>query len=312
MRRIGVIFPGYGVQYVGMGRKMFEKYDFVKRLFDTASKAIDVDLAHYCFEGNLYELNQIEIAWPSIMVVNIAKYEILKRSYGLKPTVMAGHSLGELSALVCSKMITVEQGFELLYRRTQFIKDSEKIKKDGFAVIENLSANFLENLIKKVDPKGKIAISCYNASSQFAISGESESLRLVISEIRSLDAVVTPILGYPPMHSPMMEVVKPDFEEYLKTVTFQVPTCGIMFSASGVIEQDCNNIIKNLSDQLTNPVNWRKNLQKMIASGINTLIEIGPRRYLTDLNNNLSGSRHFYFDELEESVTLSNHLIRNF
>jgi [acyl-carrier-protein] S-malonyltransferase len=286
LRKIAFLFPGQGSQEIGMGIDIIKKYPEADELFQTANLALNdegIDLRKICIAGPEEELNNTTNAQPAILTLSMMIYQLLKKNE-IKADILAGHSLGEYSALVAASSIDFKEAVKLVRKRGEYMQNATPKGFGTMAAIISLRKEEIENLIKEVSEYGCIEVANYNSPYQIVVSGES----IVINKLFELGGQVEEINVVPlkvsaPFHSSFMSKAKNNLAEYLEYVNIKNPKIPTICNLTADYVQEKNEIRHALIEQLTNPVRWVEIINRMISDGINYFIEVGPGDVLKKL-----------------------------
>jgi [acyl-carrier-protein] S-malonyltransferase len=282
MTQIAFIFPGQGSQKVGMGVDLAQTYPIAKAVFDEADTSLGRALSQLCFEGPETELKQTENTQLAILTCSVATLRILTQ-LRVVPKVVAGHSLGEYSALVASGALEFADALRLVSARAQFMAEAGETQNGTMAAILGMEAEQLQQLCEKTD--GVVKIANYNCPGQLIISGEVDVVNQVIAlasdEIGARRCRPLPVSGA--FHSPLMEPAQKKFQVVLDSVTFHSPQIDIAMNVTGEFATDTDNIKLLLFQQITEPVQWEKTLHTIEKTGITHFVEVGPGNVLSGL-----------------------------
>ncbi len=277
------IFPGQASQFVGMGKDLYETFDVARKLFDQANEILGFDLKKVCFEGPEEELKLTYITQPAIFVHSVIVNALLKEK-GLQPAGVAGHSLGEYSALVAAESLTFEDGLRLVQKRGQLMYESGKKNPGTMAALIGLSEEQVYQLCQTLSDQGIIQPANFNSPGQIAISGEVKVIRQAIELAREMGAKkAVELVVSGAFHSPLMDDARAGLQEALEKTEFknaQIPVYSNV-TARPVSEKD--EIKQLLFKQLTSPVLWQKSMENMIADGFSSFYEVGPGKVLCGL-----------------------------
>ena len=274
------VFPGQGSQFVGMGKDLFDQYEEAKKYFLQANKILDFKITEIMFEGNQKELTETNIAQPAIFIHSIIKSRLVKKKGELIG--VAGHSLGEFSALVASNSISFEDGLKLVRVRANEMKKACEMNPGTMAAVIGLENKIVENCCMKIN---KIVVPAnYNCPGQIVVSGEKKAIKNVskiLSENGARKVIELNVGGA--FHSPLMLPAKKVLEKYIKKIEFKKPSCPIYQNSVAKGVSNVEEIRKNLVDQLISPVLWTQSISQMINEGINNFVEVGPGKVLQGL-----------------------------
>ena len=274
------VFPGQGSQFVGMGKDLFDQYEEAKKYFLQANKILDFKITEIMFEGNQKELTETNIAQPAIFINSIIKSRLVKKKGEL--TGVAGHSLGEFSALVASNSISFEDGLKLVRVRANEMKKACEMNPGTMAAVIGLENKIVENCCMKI--KEIVVPANYNCPGQIVVSGEKKAIKNVskiLSENGARKVIELNVGGA--FHSPLMLPAKKVLETYIKKIEFKKPSCPIYQNSVGKGVSNVEEIRKNLVDQLISPVLWTQSISQMINDGIKNFVEVGPGKVLQGL-----------------------------
>jgi len=282
---IALLFPGQGVQKPGMGRNLYDRYPAARRVFEQAEAVLDMPVRQLCFEGPEEALNRTEVLQPCVMTVCWASYEVWRESYGLEGVrVMAGHSLGEFTALAAAGAISWETALLLVKERGRIMAQAAEDRPGGMIAIVGLSEARVESIRAEAAAQGLVWIANRNASEQFVLSGEmpaieeAEKLALAAGARRAL------ILTIPlPAHSPLMETAGATFRKVLDRLPIGVPSFPILANASGETMATVEALRQELANHLQRPVDWARTMVSLHSMQVRTVVELGPGRVLASL-----------------------------
>ena len=276
----GYIFPGQGSQFTGMCQDLYLKYDELKPIFKTSEKILGFDISKIMFEGSKEELTQTKVTQPAIFIHSMAIIKILGESF--KPNLVAGHSLGEFSALVASGALNFVDGLKLVSIRAKAMQKSCEKTNGTMAAILGLENKIIEDICQETN--GIVVAANYNCPGQVVISGEVDAVKNACEKLSSAGArraLVLPVGGA--FHSELMIDAKKELSSAINQTVFNQPSCPIYQNVNGHPELSVKKIKENLIAQLTSPVKWTQSVNKMIQDGCNNFIEIGPGKVLQGL-----------------------------
>ncbi|MDE0482608.1 MAG: ACP S-malonyltransferase [Candidatus Poribacteria bacterium] len=282
MTQIAFIFPGQGSQKVGMGAELAETYPIAKAVFDEADNFLERPLSQLCFEGPEAELKQTENTQLAILTCSVATQKILTQSE-VVPKVVAGHSLGEYSALVASDVLEFADALRLVSARSQFMAEAGEEQNGTMAAILGMEVEQLKHLCEKVD--GVVKIANYNCPGQLVISGDVDAVNQVVAlasdEIGARRCRPLPVSGA--FHSPLMESAQQKYRSVLDSVKLNSSQIDIVMNVTGEFATDVDNIKHLLLQQITEPVQWENTLRTIEKNGITNFVEVGPGKVLSGL-----------------------------
>ncbi len=274
------VFPGQGAQYVGMGKDLFEGSSKAKELFKKANSILKFSITDIMFDGTEEELKQTNVTQPAIFIHSVILAKMMGDSF--KPDMVAGHSLGEFSALVANGTITFEDGLKLVVKRADAMQKACEIEPSTMAAIIGLDDNIVESICDSIDDV--VVPANYNSPGQLVISGSLDGINQAIekcNEAGAKRALLLKVGGA--FHSPLMEPARVELAAAINSVKFSQGICPIYQNVTGQSVNDAEIIKKNLVAQLTSPVRWTKIMQNMIADGANNITEVGPGKVLQGL-----------------------------
>ena len=274
------IFPGQGAQFPGMGKDLFENSKNAYDLFNIANEILGFRISDIMFDGSAEDLKQTSVTQPAIFLHSVIL--ALSNEDGILPEMVAGHSLGEFSALVINKSITFEDGLKLVSIRANAMQKACENNPGTMAAVLGLEDNIVEKICGEIN--GTVVAANYNCPGQLVISGELNSIEIAcekLKEIGARRALVLPVGGA--FHSPLMEEAKKELEDAINKTLFSNPICPIYQNVTGHALSTENEIKENLISQLTNPVKWTQSINNMISDGATEFIEVGPGKVLQGL-----------------------------
>jgi [acyl-carrier-protein] S-malonyltransferase len=289
------IFPGQGSQFTGMCQDLFLKYDTIKPLFTKAEEILEFDISKIMFEGSKEELTQTKVTQPAIFIHSMAILKILGESF--KPDLVAGHSLGEFSALVASGVLNYEDGLKLVSIRAKAMQKSCEKTNGTMAAILALDNNIIEQTCKEIE--GIVVAANYNCPGQVVISGELNAVKLACEKLSNAGArraLLLPVGGA--FHSELMIDAKKELSFAIEKASFNEPICPIYQNVNAEAETSVEKIKENLISQLTSPVKWNQSIDHMIKNGTTQFIEIGPGKVLQGLVKKIDRNTDVSFPEL--------------
>lgn len=274
------VFPGQGAQFTGMGKDLYENAPLAKELFEQANEILGFRITDIMFEGTAEELKETKVTQPAVFLHSV----ILAKTLGadFKPEMVAGHSLGEFSALVANGALSFEDGLKLVSKRALAMQKACEIKPSTMAAVLGLADNVVEDVCKAVD--GIVVAANYNSPGQLVISGETtavEAACIAMKEAGAKRALLLPVGGA--FHSPMMEPAREELAAAIEATVFSTPICPVYQNVTASAVSDPAEIKKNLIIQLTAPVKWTQSVQQMIADGATLFTEVGPGKVLAGL-----------------------------
>lgn len=272
------VFPGQGAQFVGMGQDLYQNSSKAKELFEKANDILGFRITDVMFEGTDEELRQTKVTQPAVFLHSVISALV---SEDFAPEMVAGHSLGEFSALVANGVLSFEDGLSLVYKRALAMQKACEVNPSTMAAILGLSDEEVEKLCAEIN--GVVAAN-YNCPGQLVISGSKEAVEHACDaakEAGAKRALPLPVGGG--FHSPMMEPARVELAEAIEGTNFSTPKCPVYQNVSTVAVSDVEEIKRNLIAQLTAPVKWTQSVQNMIKDGASVFVECGPGKVLQGL-----------------------------
>ncbi len=282
------VFPGQGSQFVGMGKELYETSALAKELFEKANDILGFRITDIMFSGTDEELKQTKVTQPAIFLHSV----ILAKTLGdnLKPDMVAGHSLGEFSALVANKTLSFEDALVLVSKRAVAMQKACELTPSTMAAITNLDDKIIETVCAEISQSGDVVVPAnYNCPGQLVISGSINGINIACEKLKAAGAkraLVLPVGGA--FHSPLMQPASLELEAAIKATTFNQPICPIYQNVTANAVSDPSEIQANLISQLTAPVKWTQTVQQMIADGATSFTEVGPGKVLQGLVKKVS------------------------
>jgi [acyl-carrier-protein] S-malonyltransferase len=274
------VFPGQGAQFSGMGKELYEASPLAKELFSKGNEILGFDIQKIMFEGTADELKQTKVTQPAIFLHSTILAACLGDSFS--PAMVAGHSLGEFSALVANRSLSFEDGLSLVSKRALAMQKACEKEPSTMAAILGLEDEIVEGICANVD--GVVVAANYNCPGQLVISGAIPAVEAAcakLSEAGARRAMLLPVGGA--FHSPLMEPAREELAAAIEATNFNTPICPVYQNVNAQAVSDPNEIKKNLVLQLTGAVKWTQIMEKMLADGANHIIEVGPGRVLQGL-----------------------------
>jgi len=274
------IFPGQGAQFTGMGLDLYENSHLAQELFEKANKILGFNITDIMFEGSAEDLKETKVTQPAIFLHSVILAKTLGNSF--KPDMVAGHSLGEFSALVANGTLTFEDGLRLVSQRAMAMQKACELKPSTMAAVLGLDDAIVEQVCKNTE--GIVVAANYNCPGQLVISGEIDAIDRAceaMKEAGAKRALVLPVGGA--FQSPLMEPAREELAAAIENTLFSKPNCPIYQNVTANAVNNESEIKKNLISQLTAPVRWTQSVQQMITDGATLFTEVGPGNVLQGL-----------------------------
>jgi [acyl-carrier-protein] S-malonyltransferase len=279
------LFPGQGSQFVGMGKDLYDNNEQAKALFEKANEILGFRITDIMFSGTDEELKQTRVTQPAIFLHSVIKALVAGDSF--KPDMVAGHSLGEFSALVANKSLSFEDGLTLVYKRAMAMQKACETQPSTMAAVLGLDDVKVEEICASITGEVVVAAN-YNCPGQLVISGSIDGVSNACELLKAAGAkraLILPVGGA--FHSPLMEPARVELEAAINATHFSEPTCAIYQNVTASAVRDVTAIKANLIAQLTAPVKWTQSIQAMVGDGASEFIECGPGKVLQGLVNKI-------------------------
>jgi [acyl-carrier-protein] S-malonyltransferase len=281
------VFPGQGSQFSGMGKELYENNSSAKEMFENANDILGFKITDTMFAGSDEELKQTKITQPAIFLHSVV---LASTVTDFNPSMVAGHSLGEFSALVANKTLSFEDALKLVYKRAMAMQKACEMNPSTMAAILNLDDKVVEDICAQITADGNIVVAAnYNCPGQLVISGSTEGINIACEKLKAAGAkraLVLPVGGA--FHSPLMEPARVELEAAINSTNFSHPICPVYQNVTANAVSNPNEIKNNLIAQLTAPVRWTQSVQQMVADGATQFIEVGPGKVLQGLVKKIS------------------------
>jgi len=274
------VFPGQGAQFSGMGLDLYEKSPEAQELFNQANDILGFSITDIMFEGSAEDLKQTKVTQPAVFLHSVVLSKVLGEDF--KPEMVAGHSLGEFSALVANGVLSFEDGLKLVAQRSQAMQKACELESSTMAAVLGLEDEMVESICSETE--GIVVAANYNCPGQLVISGAFDAVERACENLKERGArraMILPVGGA--FHSPLMEPARKDLATAIENTQFNTPLCPIYQNVSTFAVKDSAEIKKNLVFQLTAPVKWTQSVQNMIKDGASEFIEVGPGKVLQGL-----------------------------
>lgn len=274
------VFPGQGAQFVGMGKDLYENNPLAKELFEKANDILGFRITDIMFSGTDEELKQTKVTQPAVFLHSVISALCMGEDFA--PDMVAGHSLGEFSALVAAGALNFEDGLKLVYARAMAMQKACEAAPSTMAAIVGLDDATIENVCAEINTENNVVVPAnYNCPGQLVISGNVEAVKAACEKLKAAGAkraLLLPVGGA--FHSPLMQPAKDELQAAIEATTFNTPKCAVYQNVDAQAHTDAEEIKANLIAQLTASVRWTQEVQNMIAAGATDFTECGPGKVL--------------------------------
>ncbi|MFD2671662.1 ACP S-malonyltransferase [Marinicrinis sediminis] len=308
MNKLALLFPGQGAQFVGMGQTLHERYDAVKKVFKQANEVLGYDLRQLCLEGPAEDLNKTACTQPALLALGFATYQVYREEIGIEPTLAAGHSLGEITALTCSGAMAFEDALRIVHRRGELMQEAAGWGQGTMAAVIGLDRNVVEDICLEVSDFDQfVVLSNINSSKQLVISGHQPALAKAESLLKDRGAQVTYLSTSAPFHSPVMQPAAEALSAELARIKYSPLQWPVYANATARPYEDESQIASLLTRQMTAPVPWLEIMQHMQTQGLSAAVDMGPKPILANLVKHEIPLRVYAIDKEKEWDELKQH-----
>lgn len=276
------VFPGQGAQFVGMGKDLYESNKRAQLFFDKANEVLGYSITDIMFSGTDEDLRQTKVTQPAVFIHSVVSALCMDE---FNPDMVAGHSLGEFSALTAAGALTYEDGLKLVYARAMAMQKACEAAPSTMAAIIGLPDELIEQVCAEISKEGNVVVPAnYNSPGQVVISGNVEAIKEACSKLKEAGAKrVLPLSVGGAFHSPLMEMARVELAKAIETAPVNMPICPVYQNVDALPHTDPEEIKNNLLKQLTAPVRWTQSVKNMIGDGMTDFAECGPGQVLTGL-----------------------------
>ncbi|MGN9865282.1 ACP S-malonyltransferase [Bacillus swezeyi] len=313
MNSLAFLFPGQGSQFIGMGKSFWNDFALAKKLFEEASDAISMDVKKLCFDADMNELTRTMNAQPAILTVSVIAYQVYMQEIGVEPHFLAGHSLGEYSALVCAGALSFQDAVKLVRQRGVLMQDADPRQLGTMAAITQIHIQPLQDLCAGISTADcPVGVACMNSDQQHVISGHRQAVEFVIKKAEEMGAKHTYLNVSAPFHSSMIRSAAEQFQAALDQYTFQDAAWPIISNVTAVPYHNGHSVREHLRQHMTMPVRWAESMHYLLLHGVTEVIEMGPKNVLVSLlKKTTSHIAAYSLGQTSDLQLLSNSVERN-
>lgn len=284
MKKTAIIFPGQGSQYIGMGQDFVDRDPDAAALMDLTEKISGFPVRKLCFEGPLEDLTRVLYLQPALTAINLICWQqLLKLLPGFTPAFLAGHSLGEYSALYGAGVLTLADTLALVTRRGELMEREGAMHPGGMRAVIGLGVEEVEKMLDDFSGPGVAVVANHNTASQVVLSGDMQGLDIIGERCAARGAKVIPLKVSVANHSPLVAGAVADFSNYMSEITFNHPDVPILFNVTGGYEEQPQNMKAIMARQIASRVRWLEIVNRMAAEGVEAIVELGPKNVLTGM-----------------------------
>lgn len=309
--KVALLFPGQGSQYIGMGKTFFNNFQIVRDTFEEASETLNIDFRKLCFEGLVDELTKTENCQPAILTISVSAFRVYMNEIGVNPWILAGHSLGEYSALVCSGAMNFSDGLKLVRKRGEFMQQAVPTGIGSMAAISGIDMKVIEEKCRNYMNSSRevVSISNFNSKDQIVISGHKNSVEKISIELKTLGAKVFLLNVSAPFHCKLMQEAADRMNGELSKYIYNDFNYRVLSNVDANVYESKNYVISNLTKQITNSVRWIQSMNVLKDENIDLAIELGPKNILKNLmKKNVETLEVSSFEDLDDIKNLKNYL----
>jgi [acyl-carrier-protein] S-malonyltransferase len=307
MKRVGLIFPGQGSQYVGMGKALYDRFEDVKTMFESADRALGFSLSDLCFNGPEEELRKTYNTQPAVLLVGYAAWTVLARETGIRPYLLAGHSLGEYTALLVSGLFSLEDAVRITRKRGLLMEEACPAGLGTMVALMGPVRDKVEEMCRLVSQEGGDRVAGpanLNSPDQLVLSGNAEALKEVVERLKVQGgykkAIFLNVSG--PFHSSLMKPAAEKLKAELTALNFSAMDVPVVSNVEAIPSDDAEKVKDLLYRQMFSPVHWEACVKNMVSGGVDMFLEVGPQKVLTNLVKRITPDVPCYHVENMEEV----------
>lgn len=306
MENIALLFPGQGSQYTGMGKGLYDEYPGVRQVFEEASDTLGFNLMALCFEGGMEELTKTENTQPAILTCSVAAFKAYMQEIGVEPKFLAGHSLGEISALTCAGAMKFSDAVKIVRQRGLLMQEASAFGIGAMAAVSGIDRAMIEDGCSKNSTANEVVVvSNYNSPDQTVISGHKDAVARVGESLKERGAKVVPLKVSAPFHSPLMRLAADKMAVELAQYQFEDIKWPVISNVSALPYSGSGQIIDTLVSQIVKPVRWQESMEYLQKQGVGVAVEVGPKNVLGNLmKKNVPDMKVFSYDKKEDIESL--------
>ncbi|MFZ5988790.1 MAG: ACP S-malonyltransferase [Bacillota bacterium] len=303
MKKIALLFPGQGSQYVGMSKEICDDFAVARQTFEEANDVLGFNLKKLCLEGSIVELTKTENTQPALLTASVAAFRVYMQEIGIKPHFSAGHSLGEFSALTCSNSMKFDAALKIVRKRGILMQQAADEGAGKMAAVRNISRKTIEEECIKISTEEQpVVVACYNSPNQNVISGHEDAVKKLIEKLSFLGATVVPLNVSAAFHSPIMKQAAENLQLELINYKYNDPEWPVVSNVTGMPYYGSSEIIDGLTKQMTMPVRWQESVEYINSQGVEAVIELGPKDVLKKLMKEIAGDVSSFLLNVKEDV----------
>lgn len=304
--KIAMLFPGQGSQYVGMGKMLCEQFEVAKKTFEEANDALQYNIQKLCFEGSLDELTKTENSQPAILTASVAAFRVYTQEIGVNPDFLAGHSLGEYSALVCSEVIDFTDAVRIVRQRGRLMQEAVPVGVGAMAAVAGIDVCLLEKECEKhSEISGEtVGVSNYNAPDQVVISGNIAAIEILSEKFTAMGAHVVRLNVSAPFHCPLMQQAADNLNKELQKYSYNEFKYPVIANINAQAYKTSDEIVDTLTKQVVMPVRWSETMNYLKGQDVDIAIEMGPKTVLKNLMKRNIKEIPVYSFEADEHIAV--------